>query len=580
MWATTPGMQKQEPVLSGSTQTEQDLPREQEPVPPAVRREVSPLEGGEESVLPPEGTLRGIVRDNNGVPLEGALVSAYSEVHWGKAPAYARSARSRSDGSFEIVVPVPEADGYAYRLWARLEEHQPRHHESVLVQRGKVHAKLDFALLRKDSIQPGRFTLVVSVVDENGKPREKALVTVQRWNEGERSWQDWVREASKFCDAAGRATLLGTHLGKKRLIVDGRRVGGIYERRDWSVQKPGTYELRVVSPKGRKLSGHLRDLHGRNVPTFQLDAWQEGMGGTTCSGWVKRDGSFLIEGLRPGRVVLSGRQTEGSMPAPRQMEEGAEPEPAQLRFFSPFTTTAEAGQRGLELRVKELSDPRAHGLHDAELHGTVVDDKGKGIVVDGFDLRAVRIPDAVQDANAWRQELLAELVHQQVAQRAMFGPMPPESAAFHLAGLRPGRYVLLFEKWEHTPTLSRVLWLQPGQILSGLTLRVGPGYELRGRVVDAAGRPVAKALLLVTGTGERGRKKLTALAGALRQARDERATLPTRCVRSDADGGFVLERLPRGVPLLFHAMHESAGRASTGPLILSGARPPLTLRLR
>jgi hypothetical protein len=102
-----------------------------------------------------------------------------------------------------------------------------------------------------------------------------------------------------------------------------------------------------------------------------------------------------------------------------------------------------------------------------------------------------------------------------------------------------------------------------------------------GRALDAAGEPLAGALILVTGLGEEGRAKLRDLQSRLREApRTSGVTLPVGCVRSDAQGRWQLERLPAGVPLVLHALHEKAGRASSGRRVLRPGAPALTLRLR
>src|SRR5689334_16876745 len=58
-----------------------------------------------------EGRIEGQVRDQLGIPVEGAEVSASSVEREGKFAATSRSTRSARDGSFELALPVALASG-------------------------------------------------------------------------------------------------------------------------------------------------------------------------------------------------------------------------------------------------------------------------------------------------------------------------------------------------------------------------------------------------------------------------------------------------------------------------------------
>jgi RNA polymerase sigma factor (sigma-70 family) len=540
-----------------------------------------------EAQAPKTAVLRGFVRAASGGPLPGALVSAVSLAYWGKAPAHSRSTRTDAQGAYELHVPVPEEDGYRYRLFARLEGHVPVHGEPFVALRDKTRSCEPIVLEKQGSARPSRWSVDLVVVDANGSARAGVEVRILRQSEDPRAWTPWTSEAKGRSDEQGRLTLEGTHLGDKRILLDGRRVGGSYERRAWLVGGPGPRELRVLNPAGHAIAGTLRNAAGLPLPGFALRAWQSGDGDETSHGWTDKQGRFRIEGLRKGRVTLMVRQqSESPPPRPRQMQAGADKDEAmeewaqQILHYSPFTTEVQAGEQELLLQPKSLVETRSLGLHDGELHGRVLDEQGKAVPCDGFELRAVPVPAGVLDAQAWRLDWIAERVHQRPVQRAIFGPQPPEGERFHLVGLAPGRYVIAFEKHGYAPTASEPLYLHGDQLLSGLSLRVSRGLTLDGRALDAAGEPLAGALILVTELGEEGRAKLRDLQSRLREARDERVTLPVGCVRSDAQGRWQLERLPAGVPLVLHALHEKAGRASSGRRVLRPGAPALTLRLR
>ncbi len=127
----------------------------------------------------------------------------------------------------------------------------------------------------------------------------------------------------------------------------------------------------------------------------------------------------------------------------------------------------------------------------------------------------------------------------------------------------PGEVTLLGSAPGRTPSSTRIHWVAPGAELRGVEIVMDEGAELTGRVVDAAGRPVA---------------------GAQVRARsdDAESAEPALGVTADQAGAFRLRALPPGQLVL---QAEAAGHAPSASVVVTvsdepgAARQDVVLRL-
>jgi hypothetical protein len=127
----------------------------------------------------------------------------------------------------------------------------------------------------------------------------------------------------------------------------------------------------------------------------------------------------------------------------------------------------------------------------------------------------------------------------------------------------PGEVTLLGSAPGRTPSSTRIHWVAPGAELRGVEIVMDQGAELAGRVVDAAGQPVA---------------------GARVRARSDDAERaePALDTMADQAGAFRLEALPPGRLVL---QAEAAGHAPSASVVVTvsdepgAARQDVVLRL-
>ncbi|MCY1054764.1 carboxypeptidase regulatory-like domain-containing protein [Nannocystis sp. SCPEA4] len=114
----------------------------------------------------------------------------------------------------------------------------------------------------------------------------------------------------------------------------------------------------------------------------------------------------------------------------------------------------------------------------------------------------------VVDARGAAALVEAVLAHPQAAARgagrALDGKVGPDGS-FHLIGARPGAYSIEVSPGPGRPPPPRVpVEVPEGRDVEGLEIRLQDGSEVRGRVIDGAGRPVARASVRLRGAQTSG----------------------------------------------------------------------------
>ena len=235
-------------------------------------------------VLLPAVEASAVVRDADGNPVAGALVSVTSQ-----ASRHTESVRTAGDGSFTLVLPPGMYDLMVYRM------DRPPH---LAVRMHNVHdVFIDGTRDLEIDLEAGVAVTVV-VTDEEGEPVGPGSVSLS--SERASSVAD--------LDANGEAVVL---LPPGRYQAFGVRVPASHVFTDMPlVTIASDTTVRLVLPRAGELSGHVSDESG--VPLlFGASLWFAPYGhGTHASASVEGDGSYSVS-LAQGQHEVSFRHQVG-----------------------------------------------------------------------------------------------------------------------------------------------------------------------------------------------------------------------------------------------------------------------------
>jgi len=301
------------------------------------------------------------------------------------------------------------------------------------------------------------------VLDPQGSPVPGAGVVVEPWKEGQEepppqyeSWQNGshgdpipaVERAMATTDAGGRFRLEGIAPGDLWVTAGSRD-----HLDSWARARAGDEgaEVRLRAPLA--IAGRVVDADtGKPVPGISVTCWPEDYedrlsrrGEEARTG---EDGAFRLGGLAPGKFRISCRDPD---PRSARQDGGAE--------------GVSAGTRDLEVRL-------APGL---SLGGRVVDETGAPVE----DLSVALDGESDEGGQGW-----------------IWGRRTGKDGTFRYSGLKPGPYGIRVGTNQPPPFRGAADAEVVGQdfphLAAGredLVLRVQRGLHIRGRVVDADGRP-------------------------------------------------------------------------------------------
>ncbi len=176
------------------------------------------------------------------------------------------------------------------------------------------------------------------------------------------------------------------------------------------------------------------------------------------------------------------------------------------------------------IRISEGEESETLALRDgAPVSGRVVDEHGDGVA--GARVR-------YSGASDWTQQ----------ADDRLDAAITTADGSFALPELPAGSFRFVATHADHAPGTSALVTLDGRTATTGVTITMGEGATVAGKVVDDTGKPVASARVRV-GAGGRGRRQRM-LFDSPRQA------------FTDASGAFAIKGLPRK-ELAVIAMHES-----------------------
>ncbi|HET6163969.1 MAG TPA: sigma-70 family RNA polymerase sigma factor [Planctomycetota bacterium] len=405
--------------------------------------------------------LRGVVVDDDGRPLAKAHVDASSSEGAPKAFAWRAVAESGADGRFDLRVAAVTQEPQPYVVVLDHADMLRRKVDATVTPGGTTDlARVE--MKRNAADRPGDFELSLTVVGPEGRPVPRAIVRMfRKLLARTESTPRFEWQAGGLTDERGTIVLAGQRLGEKRFEIHARAAGCRDLVVDRTIDAIGASEATVVLEAGLTVEGRLvapagdegaAALRGARLDAIAYDALElEASGavaGEPFDAAIAPDGSFVVRGLAPGRH--------------------------RLRVCGDFSTAwvdpVEAGTRDVSLQLKRADDPSDAGLHRAEIHGRVVDERGAPLAIDPdvvelFALPADWKPDDPRVESEFVPALLAPDFRQQSQVLIVESrPRPGPSSAFHKNDLDAGSYVVVVKAAGRKPGVSAVVTVAENQL--------------------------------------------------------------------------------------------------------------------
>lgn len=458
-------------------------------------------------------TLAGRVLDENGTPVDGAVLSLVRsgepsiQAFMRRMDGEVTPIRSGRDGSFKASRLVP---GENQRLDVRHDEFEERSLGGIDLAAGATRSGLSVVLRRGLSLRG-------LVRDEEGRPLSGVEVTLSRpttfrgggrYGQASFSFMGPGGTPRRETGADGRFefrglkagdyTLAATRIGLQRVSVDPVKVA----------EDRAPEPVEITLRPGVTISGFVRDRGGQPAAGWYLAARPSGdgspmigPGGLRTLEATGTDGAFVLEGLSDG----------GSYDLQLMGPSGLGPRRAGV------TAPAE----GLELTVG------GHG----ELRGRVVDAEGGRPITD-FEVSFA--PDA---QGGMRVVFAGPGSRGRGPGQAQ--PVHAEDGSFLLEEVPAGRWTITASAPGYQKGSAAGITLEEGGSIEGVELRLTRGAAISGRVLEArGGRPVLDASVRASLAGARGAMSLpmVRMGGGLLENE----------VMTDAEGRYELAGLAPG----------------------------------
>ncbi|MBL8728761.1 MAG: sigma-70 family RNA polymerase sigma factor [Planctomycetes bacterium] len=494
--------------------------------------------------------FHGTVMDAGAWPVAGATVQAVAA--GGLKPFELAHATIDAQGAFRLEVGPHTLYPDAVRLRVVETGRLLLETDELALPREADAAPLALVLPAAAGTALSRYELAVVVVGPDGLPLPGVPVAAMADATPAPRPEQGAIEASGTTGGDGIAVLRGRSLGAKRLFVDGRPAGLASQSVALELDRAGAHRCQVQLATGGRVAVHVGTVDGQ--PIEWANVWLEHpVDGWTYTGDLGADGRVEFTGLGGGDHTL-------------HVDAGAD--------LSPATRTGlRANGPAVDVRLKRRSDPRDVGDHLAELHGELVDaETGEVVEFGAFAIDVLPVRDGVSTLPSDR--VLPRAPAQQLDGGGRF-------VAFHEVGLDAGRWALVAEVPGYAPAVVEFA-LRDGEMRTGLRVPLLRGGELRGRVLDDAGQPVAGARVFPLGTGELADRCLAGWralsAGAADRSPDP--SLVCAVAYTDETGGFELPRVPPGIELRLVAHQRAAGAGATAPLVVRAGELQTGLEIR
>jgi protocatechuate 3,4-dioxygenase beta subunit len=280
------------------------------------------------------------------------------------------------------------------------------------------------------------------VVDPEGKPVEGAMVELQSESFGIASWVggDSADSSVQTTGADGRFGFSSLRSGDR--VGLSVRKQGFLQSAPHTVETPTDEPVRIVLQRGARVAGRVIDERGNPVQgAWLMLSTRTGGFGDVPSGDAMADdqGRFEFAAVQPGKLTLTAN-------ADGYLQEEVE----------------------VEIPARGLENLRVSLRPGASIVGRVLGPDGGP--VPGAQVQLV--PDDAGNVIALQPG------------------QTDGSGSFRLRGVPEGPRSLVVEHPAH-PRTVKDLEVRPGE--NRIEIQLGAGHEVRGRVVDSAGRPVSGA---------------------------------------------------------------------------------------
>ena len=509
------------------------------PAPAATGTGASTLRVPQDPAPAPLHVFTGTVHDAAAWPVGGARVLV--RLAGGLKPEAIADTTTDATGAFRVEFRMPVYGGRVVRVTVAEEGRALIETADLALPGTTAEAPLQLVLPAAVGTATSRFVLAVSVCSGDGAPLAGVPVVLYAAKAARPRPGQGPAEIEAVTGADGTARLGGRTQGAKWLFVDGRAVGCAASFTAITVDRAGDQQTRVTLPPGRSLAGIMTRLDG--APIEWANVWLEDEDShLQHPGKLGSDGSIAFTGLGDGPCTLHVYAAECSQVEKRGVRAGGAP---------------------LDVKLKRRDDPRDLGDHLAELHGRLVD-AATGATVP-FGAFAVEI---LRRRNGESTLLLDAVEPPPPAQRMDSGGT---SEQFHEGGLAAGRWVLVARVKGYAVAVQEFA-LGERQILADIEVPLVCGADVRGVCVDAAGKPVQGASVLLVGVGELADRCVDGWRASMRAKdrgdEDVARAQPSMTVAwgfTSADGSFRLTGLPPGVAVRLVGMQKGRELAVLPP---------------
>lgn len=483
------------------------------------------------------GSIEGVVLDENGKGVAGASLEANPNPAGSFRPPRRiyPFAYSGPDGRF-VIRNVPPTNELA--LEASRKGFAETRHSGVKVAAGEKTRGLRVTL-------PSGFEIAGRVANRDGGPIAGATIQATKSTPGNRPMRPFM-----FDPDAPELPATGTDGQFALRLAEGSydlevRAEGYAPKRVLTVRVArGSEPLEIVLEEGMRLAGRVVTASGAPVAdaTLMLATMEAGPQGRSVS---SSDGSFAFEDLSPGKMMLSVQKLEAfvmfTQPVtvpdsqvivqlpPGGNVSGRVIDKQTKRPVTAFSAglsglrTAGGAMRGGPPMMKEFrSDDgtfllenlpvgqhqiqvSAPGYATATLSGVTVDESTP---VEDLEVNleaGVRIAGTVTGSDGASLSGVRVMLEDPGGRPPMGPPTMQTSDAdgrYAIENIPAGEITLRFFK-EGFVTETRTVKLAGPE--TRVDVRLGTGIDVTGTVVDASGRPVGEATVMIQGSGSGGR---------------------------------------------------------------------------
>jgi RNA polymerase sigma-70 factor (ECF subfamily) len=266
--------------------------------------------------LEPAGRIEGVVVDEAGEPVSGAVVAAIGDEDAGsitrngaawRAMAEIRGTKAGTSDTGVFIMPSVIAGSY------RIEVYMPAAAMDLPVAKGRAQVRAGETLRTRLVIDTQALGTIEGTVTVNGAPLQDTHVTAM-WVRGDAAWMDSVQD---YSDSSGRYVLPHVQPGKARVVAEvmpsGQTSADLVQHAqivEVEAGRTATADFNLDAGKTGAVEGYVY-VNGvpteyANVEFKAANAEEETAGNTNAR--TNGEGWFRVEGLAEGAYVAEAWQ--------------------------------------------------------------------------------------------------------------------------------------------------------------------------------------------------------------------------------------------------------------------------------